>query len=265
MAEGEDEILFSGEYKGFRLGIHFNLDNRSESDAAYALALISEKIEKQAFQFSGISLENVEKIAAINGTGLRAVVEFLQKNKPNELRSALIAAAGKDTLLPAAESYFFSVLLEKAGVPYKIKSSMLPPGPKAAEEKPEDVIALVGHCKNWVAIKKLSVNPKTEDWEVSAILSGINNTIINKAFDFALGGKESSLDSKVPSGGKKAYGNIAAALLSLQLGDNQIENAYLVRKAFEAFGYKPFANPEMLSAEHPEVKGVKVRGRKPKG
>ena len=56
---------------------------------------------------------------------------------------------------------------------------------KPNEEKAEDQIAFIGAYNNWFAAKKLSMDSKIQDYEVSAILCGINHTIVNKSFDFA--------------------------------------------------------------------------------
>lgn len=267
MTEGADELIFSGGYKDFSFGVYFDLSNASEMDVAYALSFISEKIEMQAFRFSGINTEKIDHIITLSGGGIPTVVNFLEKTNSNELRSHLTEAAVKEKLLPAAECYLFSQLLEKAGAPYKITTSTLSSSLKLTKKQPEDQIIFIGKYRRWVAIKKLSVDEETADWEISAILSSINNTVINKAFEFAGidRNKNDQLISKLASGKRKSYGNAALVLKNFIPSGNAHEDAYTVCKLLEAVGYKPYANPDMLSLEHPEVKGVKIKGRKPKG
>ena len=79
---GNDEIIFTGEYKGFRLGVRFDLSGKEPKDVAAALAYISEAIEPFAFKFSGIDVAAVEKLAAVNGKGIPAVIKLLEDKKP---------------------------------------------------------------------------------------------------------------------------------------------------------------------------------------
>jgi len=263
--EGDDELIFSGKYKDFEYSIAFDLSKANEEDVAYALSLIGEKIEKQAFFFSGIDLHGVDSGARKIPPGLGAVVKYLNNVKPGDLKNRLLKSAGKKTLLPAAESFFFNLLLKRARVNFKITPSLIHSSLIRKEENPEGDMVMIGKYKNWVSIRKLTINNKTQPWEVSAILSNMNFAIIHKCFDFVLGDKMDELNAFVPKKGRKSYGNLAKALDSLDLPAHPTESAYVVLKTFESMGYMPYAAPQMLMKEHPSVKPPKVKKRKPKG
>jgi len=247
---GNDEIIFTGEYKGFRLGAHFDLTGKEPKDVAAVLAYISETIEPFAFKFSGIDTAAVEKLATVDGKGIPAIVKLLEGKTPTALRGALLNAVPDPKLYSAADAYFVNRLLYNAGIQFKASAPLTI---KPSEEEIADFIGFVGKYGPWVAIKKRGME-KVQDYEVSGILAGINHTVVNKAFDFA--GMVKSVDAAVK---RKSFGNLAECLRGLEGKD-----AYAVCKSLEAIGYKPYASPEMLTDAHPDIKPPKVKGRKPK-
>ncbi|MFA5187213.1 MAG: DUF2666 family protein [Patescibacteria group bacterium] len=260
--DGNDEVIFTGAYKDFSLGIRFDLSGRRPEDAAAALAYISASIEPHAFRFSGIDTKKIDEFAKPSGKGLPAVYGFLEAKGPGGLKDALLKAVPDPKLLPAAESYFFSRLLSSAGVPFKVA---LAPSAGPGEEKIEDFIGFMGKFGPWIAIKKLGLE-KVQDYEVSGILAGINHTVVNKAFDFAGLKGDDALIASAAGGKRRSYGNVAPVLKEVEqkLGGGA-GDAYIICKALETLGYKPYASPEMLSDAHPDIKPPKVKGRKPKG
>jgi hypothetical protein len=257
--EGDDEILFAGSYKEFNLGIRFPMKGKSKIDAAYALAYVSQQIEDVAFRFSGIDTKKIDAMAKVNGSGMNAVIKFLETQKPNELRASLMTACPKPELISVAECYFFNRVFENAGVAFKLKPALLSSSLKPETEKPSDQMILLAKYGNWISIKKLSIDKTTEPWEVAGILSGINNTIVNKAFELA-----DATGSGVAFAGRKSMGNVAEALKKIVLTGTAINDALILNKTMEALGYKPYAHPDMLTAAYPDIKGVKLKGRKPK-
>lgn len=243
--EGDDELILLGDYKTFKVAERYNLKNASAQDVAGLLVKVSNLIEPCVYEFSGIDTNKIDSMITV-GKGISAVCSFLKLFKRDSL---LPACNGKTTMLPIAESYLLNRLLTKAGVSFKpVFGCQLKP----EAQKAKDQAVFIGNYKGWLAIKKLSVNPKTESWEVSGILSSINFTIVNKSFDFSgLKGNASS--------GRKSFGNLA-----LELEKIDSTNPYLVCKTCEGFGIKPYASPEMLMDEYPDIKPPKVKGRKPK-
>jgi len=259
---GKDEMIFTGEYKDFRLGIGFDLSERPAQDAASALAYISQMIEPHAFRFSGIDAKKIDEIAKPPAKGLKGVYGFLDGITPGALKDSLLKALPDPRLLPVAESYLFNRLLDKAGVRFKVSpsSSMNP-----REEKIEDFIGFVGRYKEWVAIKKIGLED-VKDYEVSGILAGIDHTVVNKAFVFAGIDKGDAVVQSIAGGKRKSFGNASACLKELeQKLTGGAEDAYMICKTLETLRYKPYASPEMLTDAHPDIKPPKVKGRKPKG
>jgi len=261
----EEEITFTGSYKDFKLGVRFPLAGATPADAAHALGFIASRIEEPAFRYSGINIAKIKEYAKPNSTGLQAVISFLESNTQSKIKEAVMAGTQNALLYPAAESFLFNQLLTNAGVDFKITDTIVSSSIVPEEEVPEDMIALTANFKGWVAIKKLGLED-VQDYEVSGILSGIENTIVNKAFDLSGCKKDEELLSKL-SGGRKSFSNLINALkgISGSMSGNKPDDAYLVCKAFEASGYRPYASPGMLTNAYPDIKPPKVKGRKPKG
>lgn len=258
-----DEVIFSGAYNDFKLGVRFDLNGVEEKDVAYALDFISSHIEPYAFRFSGIDVAKIERFASPKGKGLQAVCAFLTEIPAGMIKKNLADALPKQELMSAAESYLFNQLLTKAGVAFRIGN--LNSSLKPSEEKPEDVIAFIAKYKDWVSVKKLGLE-NVQDYEVSGILSGINHTVVTKIFDFAGVNKDEALADSIAKAKRKSYGNLLGALRELEPKlTGEPEDAFVVLKVFEKLGYKPYASPEMLTDAHPDIKPPKVKGRKPKG
>jgi hypothetical protein len=257
---GGDEVIFTGDYKGFKLGVAFDLKGKEPKDVAQVLAYISSKIEQPAYEFSGIDTKKIDGMAKVKGTGLSAIINFIENT--SKLRDELGKCVSNPKLICVAESYLFNRLLTQTGVQFKILSTN---AQKPSDEEIGDFIGFIGKYKDWVAIKKLGME-KVQDYEVSGILSGINHSIVNKAFEFAGVNKNDSLVSSVTSGKRKSYANLAAVLKELEPKlPNGTDSAYVVCKVFETLNYKPYASPDMLTEAYPDIKPPKVKGRKPKG
>lgn len=261
--DGKDEIIFSGSYKDFRLSVRYGLDGRNEQEVAAILNEISSKIEPFAYKFSGIDTKAVADFADPRGSGLDAVCAFLEKTPAGAIKSALSKAVPKPELMDAAESYFLNRLLLKAGVSFK--ATQTAPPPKGEDEELGDTIAFIGKYRNWIAIKKLGLEG-AQEYEVSGILSGVNFSIVNKAFDFS--GKKAGPEEaeSISKGKRRSIGNIALCLKELAGRSTAGKpDPYLVLKVLDNLGYKPYASPDMLTEAYPDIKAPKVRGRKPKG
>lgn len=253
MAEGEDEIVILCDYKQFKFGEYYKLKDASANDLVGIFVTISNSIEPHIYTFSGIDTKKIDSLINV-GKGLSAVCSFLKTFKRDSL---LVAVEGttakiedKSKMLPIAESYLLNQLLTKSGVQFKPSASS---SIKSAVEKATNQIAFICKYQNWLAIKKLGINSKTQDWEVAGILSSINHTIMNKAFDL-------EKHAEITVSGRKSISNLVTAL------EKADENSpYSICKTCEAFNYKPYATPEILMDAYPDIKPPKVKGRKPKG
>ncbi|MFH0738093.1 MAG: DUF2666 family protein [Candidatus Micrarchaeota archaeon] len=259
--DGRDEIIFTGEFKGFRLGVRYDLSGKNEGEVAAILSSLSESIEPYAFRFSGVDPGKIDAFLAVSGGGLGAVCSFLEGVPAKAVKEALGKSLPDPKLMPVAESYMLNRLLDKAGVPFKAKAGPV----KGEDEKIGDFIGFIGKYQSWIAIKKLGME-NVQDYEVSAILSGINHTIVNKSLDFAGLKRDDAAVQSAVAGKRRSLGNIAPALRAISPKlDGSADDAYIICKTLEALGYKPYASPEMLRDAHPDIKPPKVKGRKPKG
>ncbi|MFN7990897.1 MAG: DUF2666 family protein [Candidatus Micrarchaeia archaeon] len=255
---GNDEIIFTGEYKDFKLNVRFDLSGKEPKDVATILSFLSMSIEPHSYRFAGLDMKMIDSIAAVSGKGLTAAAGAIESTGPSALRESLAKACPVQKLLPAAESLYLSRVLEKAGVEYKVPVHQSPNG---AAEEGGGFIGFIGKYGNWIAIKKLGLE-NVKDYEVSGILAGVNHTVVNKAFDLSGIEKNDALVESVVKGKRRTFGNLAACLRDLE---QRPANAYTVCKVVESLGYKPYASPEMLTEAYPDIKPPKVRGRKPKG
>lgn len=254
---GNDEIIFNGEYKDFKVSVRFDLGGKSADEVVYALGYICSAIEPHAYRFSGIDTKKIDAFAQPDGKGLKAVCDFLRARPPKAISAALAEALPKEELIPAAESCMLNRLLTKAGVRFTAQSSATL---KPQDEEIGDHIAFIAKYKDWMAIKKLGLE-RVQDYEVSGILCSVNHTLVNKGFDFAGAKADVAIAGK-----RKTLGNLCAALSELapKLSGGR-EDAFMVTKVMEGVGYRPYASPDMLTAAYPDIKPPKMRGRKPKG
>ena len=250
---GDDEIIFSGKYKELNYNVRYGLKGAGEKEVAGALCEVIKTIGPFAYQFSEIDYKKVEEIAAKAGKDLKTIAKYI---KENSVRKQLEGTVKEPKLVTASESYFFNRVLANAGI------DLLPDvncSIKPETEKVEGQVVFVGKYEKWMAIKKLALEGAV-DWEVSGILSGINQTAVNKAFEFAGETEEIKLPKK-----RKSFSAAADLLENIELGTDKTKNAYIVVKSLEKLGYAPYANPAMLKPAHPEIKIPKPKGRMPKG
>jgi hypothetical protein len=245
-------------------GIAFDFSSASEKDAAYAISYCSERIDALTFAYSGIEVQALDKaLSKYSGKGPKEAGATILSAK--SLREVFKDAVNdKNTLLPVAECYFFSKFPGRFGFSPKINPGMFPSTIKPKSFAPGSRISLVSKYKDWVAIKKLFLEPNMHKWEIAGILAGINETLVKKAFDFA-GLDKIKLDAKAAAltkGKKKSYSAIGEALQGID--GSPAEAAYLYNSILSTLEILPYANRAMLSKEYPEIKGPRMRGRKPK-
>lgn len=246
-------------------GFAFDLSSASEKDVAYAAAYCSDKIDALAFAYSGIETQVLgRELSKWSGNGPKDAGAALLRAK--SLRGALKDSIdGKPALLPAAECYFFSKFPERFGFSPKPAPGIIQSALRPKSFSPGTRISLIAKFGEWVAIKKLFIEPGMERWEIAGILAGINETLVKKAFDFSGLGK-AELDAKAAvliTGKRKSYQSMGEAIRGIEGPPS--ETAYLYNSILSTFGILPYANRSMLSKQYPEIKGPKMRGRKPKG
>lgn len=259
-----EEIILSGKYKDFSLEDQYILDGASEEDVLHILSSLSEKIDTSSYKFLGIDTKKIDEFvnSIAKGSDIAGVVATLESIKPNELKNELLKSAKNDkNFLPIAESYFIHSLLLTSKVNFKFIPSMFQSKLTPKKELQKERIVFMANYKGWMAVKKLKLE-NVKDYEVSAILSSINFTIVNKMFDFAGLQDESSVDALV-KGKRKSPIALAESLKAINETDEK-KKAYLVCKVCEKLNYKPYSSPHMLVKAYPDIKPPKVKGRVPK-
>jgi hypothetical protein len=144
-----------------------------------------------------------------------------------------------------------------------------------------DSIEFSAKYRDWVVIKKASVQEDTKPEEVAFALASIRQTLDKKAFEF-LGIDLAVLDAYVESitkGKAKRYNDLAAAIQELGTPGakatvdkaikskeelKEIANTYLIRRTLQSLKFDTDINQEMLSKAYSYLKMPKPPGRKPK-
>lgn len=249
----KSEIFLVGQYNDFEINRHFYTDQASRPELVGILVQLSDMIEPHIYRFSGIETQRIDAIVQVQ-PGLNGVVAFLRSVKRDMLLDMAPrnkeTGEPKKTMVPIVENYLLRQALLRAGVPFKPQAhTTLQP----QSDGLEDQIIFVGNCEGWFSVKKLTIEDKTADWEVAGLLSSINNTIMNRVWEW-------TEPKGTPGiGGRKSLGKLADALGALTEPD-----PYAVCKTCENFGYKPYGSPEMLTDEYPDIKPPKTKGRKRK-
>ena len=259
-----EELKFEMDYKGEKHGFHYNLESASEQDVAHAASEVSRITNEKGFAFSGINTSILDKF--VESISDPSAPSALKSISTSTLRSVFKEAAGdKEKLAPASEAYFFHKLFQKYSTPALAQPEMFQGKMPMEKTHPKGRIALLAKYKSWVAIKKMSLVPGVQDYEVSGTLCAINETLVKKAFDFAQIDIP-ALDSeakKLAKGKRKSYPAIGEALESLP-SKPKLESSYLLHALLGEFKVRPYAHREMLSKQYPDIKVPKPRGRMPK-
>lgn len=250
---GKDEIMITGKYKDFSIGMVYDLDGADEKTVSGILSKISEDIEPFCFKYSGIDIVFLDKLITCSGKGTSGFAKTLDE-KSSEFIKAAKAKYSKE-MMHVVESYYINKLAKLCDINFK-------PDPieniKPKKESPADIISFVGKFKDWVAIKKLGLE-KVKEYEISGILGGINYTLVNKAFDFSGIDCDESKVLEITKGKRKSIGAVSECIVEAE------GNSFLICKALETLGYRPYASSHMLVEAYPDIKPPKVKGRKPKG
>jgi len=143
-----------------------------------------------------------------------------------------------------------------------------------------DEIAFSAKYKNWIVIKKMSIDENTKEPEVAHILSGIRETIDRKAFE--LNGinmvKIDEYVATITKGRRKGYSSLVEIFGNLKQNEVRelllassseqtlpLAEAYFIRRLITALGYGLDVTTETLAKMYPELKLPKPKGRFAKG
>lgn len=137
-------------------------------------------------------------------------------------------------------------------------------------------VAFTARYKEWMVIKKMSIDEKTTPQEVSAILASVEATLSRKSYEFA-GINLSAIDAladRLIKGKRKSFVSLAEALSSLKPTELKgellaacpsekhlgIAENYLLKSILDKMGFKTNLDGETLQEAYPEVKVAKPRG-----
>jgi len=166
-----------------------------------------------------------------------------------------------------------------------------------------DEILFAAKYKEWISIKKMSIDEKTSEPEVVHMLAGVCETLNRKAFEFTRIdlAKIDAYAARVTSGKRKGFGSLAEvfgsikpaeakevladALSSVKMPQEEgaeastgagagakgpgalfpVAEAYLIRRILVNLGYDVGVGAESLAKAYPKLKFPKPRGRFKKG
>ncbi len=187
MSESSDSIDFFARYKGWVVARSINCTNSTQpKDISAYLAAVREDVSKRAFEVLGIDTNSLD-----------AYSESFTKSLPKNDYSAVVAAykslgsagaepeinkaaQGREELKPFAKAYLFRAALNRLGLDWYVRKdnkafAASAPAQKASTSVPfpSEGISFMAKYKEWVSIKKLSIDGNTKPEEVSAHLSSI--------------------------------------------------------------------------------------------
>ncbi len=238
----------------------YDLSNAQNEDILHILCRISGIIDECSYGFSGIETKKIKDFAKkiSKGTGLKSLISSLESISNSDLKKELESACKTKDFIPIAESYFIHSILTECSVPFKLSPGLFKCAIKPKSDSRPGKIVFMAKYKEWAAIKKLSLEG-SKDYEISAILSSINFTIINKSFEFAGLIDDAKIDSLI-KGKRKSFSALIECLKSINESDEK-KLSYIVCKVCENIGYTPYSTPNMLTKAYPDIKPPKVKGR----
>ena len=148
----------------------------------------------------------------------------------------------------------------------------------------DESVVFTARYKEWMVIKKLSIDQTTTPQEVSAALASMEATISRKSYEFTGINQEAieAIAAKLGAGKRKSYVSLSEALSALKPTELKaqlltacptpahlpIAENYFVKCLIDNLGFKTNLDTATLSGTFPEIKVTKPRGnfgkKKPK-
>jgi len=141
---------------------------------------------------------------------------------------------------------------------------------------PEGEIAFTARYKEWMVIKKASIDDATAPQEVAAALASVEATISRKSFEFSgiNTAKVSEIAGKLVKGKRKSFASLSEALAAFKPTELKTElltacptpahlplaENYLLKCMLDLMGFRTNLDTETLSQVFPEIKVAKPRG-----
>lgn len=137
-------------------------------------------------------------------------------------------------------------------------------------------VIFTARYRDWMVIKKLSIDDKTTPQEVAAALASVEATISRKSYEFTGINREAieAMAEKLASGKRKSFASLSDALSQLKPTELKgqllsacptpahlpIAENYLVKCLIDKVGFQTNLDLETLSKAFPEIKVPKPRG-----
>ena len=145
-------------------------------------------------------------------------------------------------------------------------------------------VSFTARYREWMVIKKLSIDDKITPQEVAATLASIEATISRKSYEFTGIDREKidAMAERLSAGKRKSFVSLSEALSALKPTELKAElltacptpahlpiaENYMVKCLLDHLGFKTNLDLETLSGAFPEIKVPKPRGnfgkKKPK-
>jgi hypothetical protein len=292
MPDSQDEIDFFAKYKDWVVSRSINCtDSTSPKEVGAYLSAVREDVATRAFLVLGVDTKVLDDYSekftkTVPKKDYNSLVSIYKSLGAPEADAEIEKAArGKEELKPFAKAYLFRTALRQLGLDwYIVKDSRIFSG-KAAQKPSGSVpfssegISFMAKYKEWISIKKLSINANTKPEEIAAHLSSIRLAADRKTPQI-LGVNTDDLDvyaSSVTENMRKSAANlekIVNALCSPE-AKKQIDSAssdasvrdaaviYLFSKMLQNLKIDLEVSPDTLMDMFPGLKIPRPKGRMP--
>ena len=187
MSESSDSIDFFARYKGWVVARSISCTESTQpKDVSAYLAAVREDASKRAFEVLGIDTKSLDAYSenftrSLPKNDYAAIVTAYKSLGSADAEPEINKAAqSREELRPFAKAYLFRAALNRLGLDWYVrKESKIFSGSAAAQKASTAVpfqsegVSFMAKYKEWISIKKLSIDAGTKPEEVSAHLSSI--------------------------------------------------------------------------------------------
>ena len=294
MAASQDSIDFFAKYKDWAVARSINCtDSTPAKEVSAYLVAVREEAANKAFEVLGIDTKSLDSYSAQFAKSLKkgdyaSLMEMYKSLGSKEAEPEIYKAAqSREELKPFAKAYLFRSALKQLGLDWYLTPSNKAFAGKAQSQKASNAvpftsegISFMAKYKDWISIKKLSIDEKTKPEEVAAHLSSIRIATDRKAPQI-LGVNTENLDiyaSTVTENMRKSAANLEKIIQALcspeakkqiddaSKGDASIRDAaivYLFSRMIQNIKIDLEVSPDTLMDMFPGLKIPKPKGRMP--
>ncbi len=293
MSESDDSIDFFARYKGWVVARSISCTGSTPpKDVSAYLAAVREDVSKRAFEVLGIDTKSLEAYSekftkSIPKKDYSAIISLYKSLGSSQAEPEIDRAAqGREDLKPFAKAYLFSAAMDRLGLDWYVRKDSKPFAASAAAQKSStsvpfqsEGISFMAKYKEWISIKKLSIDANTKPEEVSAHLSSIR-LAADRKIPQIMGVNTEDLDvyaSQVTQNMRKSAANVekitqilcsaeSKKQIDSSVSDQSIRDAavtYLFGKMLQHIKVDLAVSPDTLMDMFPGLKIPKPKGRMP--